>query len=437
MSGGGDGGPNYSEPGWATNILVPAMKAIGLGIASKGGALGPMLASGGDAIEGYHRDRRDQAVSDNLLKLLQPMLRSESTPGLPARFSEGGAAARAGTPEAETPPDIAGTPGTRREWTGMPTQAEVLARITGGDVPANLRPFVGREALRLRLPTDVERPQAVTEELERARESETRARREPIFTEALSPQATPAARARAMTEGHSIGEPPPPTKYIQRHDGTLQEVDSRTGEPKGPPREQRSVEEQTQREQTQALIPQYEQQFDEAVKRGIYTAPEAQLGRQLLARAKITGDPGPFLTFAGQVVKAREDAAKAKLQHPGTGPKTTETTKPIQINDQNRAGYQKAVSDVVARLSQLGALKDDKLPYAVRNDGQKVPKTRVIEEAYSIAHPGERIRVEWDPNAGESGGYFSGPKGQFVPVRAWEILERTEHRGAPESTEDQ
>lgn len=426
MSGGGESSANYSEPGWGTNVLVPLMKAIGLGIASQGGALGPMLASGGDAIESYHRDRRDQAVSANLLKMLQPMQRSESTPGLPARFSESGAAARAGTPEAETPPDIAGTPGARREWTGMPTQAEVLGRLGGADVPEHLRALVGREALRLRLPTDVERPQAVTEDLERAREGETRARREPIFTEALSPTATPAARGRAMTEGANVPEPPPPRKFVQRPDGTVQEIDSRTGEPSGPPRPQRTAEEETQRTQTQALIPQYEQQFDEAVKRGIYTAPEAQLGRQLLARAKITGDPGPFLTFAGQVVKAREDQAKAKLSHPGSGPKTREVTKPVAITDQNRAAYQSSVNEVAERLTQLGVLKKDNLPYAVRNDGTKEPKTRVIEKAYSVAHPGERIQVTWDPN-----------RSAFVPVRAWEVLESTEHRGLPESSEEQ
>jgi hypothetical protein len=177
MSGSGTGGSaNYSEPGWANNVLVPIMRAVGLGIAARGGALGPMLASGGDSIADYYQGKRDQATIGSLLKLMQPILRSESTPGLPARFSAEASAARAETPEATVPPDLPAVAGTRRDWMGDPTRAEIMARIAGPDVPETLRPWLTREVMdpRLRLPTDVQRRRSSSAAAKQKRKPGTR-----------------------------------------------------------------------------------------------------------------------------------------------------------------------------------------------------------------------------------------------------------------------
>src|SRR2546426_1191215 len=263
------------EPGKFVSVLTPLMKAIGLGIAARGGAAGPMLVGGGELIDEGYQTRQQRAVLQQMTQLLQPISRSETTagtpgtPGTPSVFppqpptalpesavpsaAETMIAGRVGTP---------GSPGTRREWMSMPTQAELMQRIAGTTMPDVTRGQLLQEILRLRMPSDVERPKAVTEELERARTGEERTRQAGVFTAASREGATPEARGAALAEGRDVPPTPSKEQWVQRSDGTMQRIDRRTGEPIAPPVPQRTEEQTVERTHIRdVLLPQYERDF--------------------------------------------------------------------------------------------------------------------------------------------------------------------------------
>lgn len=410
MSGGtSSANANYTEPGWATNVLVPLMRAVGLGIASRGGVLGPMLASGGDSIASYYQDKRDSAVASQLLKMLQPVMRSESTPGTPPQISalpsplsaeaDPEAFARVGTPGVESIPRP-GTPPTRREWQGMPTQAEVLARIAGPEVPENLRGWVGLEALGIRgLWRDIERPQAVTEDLERAREAETRARREGTYTEALR-TGSPEARGRALAEGAAIPERPPATKFVQRSDGTVQEVDARTGEPRGAPKPQRTEEQAEEVRSRPQRVAAMEQMLAQAVQAKEITLQEAWTARALLQQAKTDGNFKPFQDYIAKLSEAR-----AKGTGRGAGSRkldetVTDVPRRAITGDTALGNHQAGVTALATELA--GALPAWKTSSVAE-------KIAAIQKAY-LERNGVEVRVAPADAAGSS----------FKLVGAWE-----------------
>ena len=375
------------------------------------------------------RRRREEAqlrqqAYGQLAPLLAGRARTATTGGEPGRLTA--MLSPGEDPEAAAMlPRTTGVPGSRFDWTSEPTRAEVLAQIAQlRDSPVKSAAL--EEYLKMRAPEDIQRPQEVTEALGRARESETRERQTAAIAPALRPGASAEQRARAAVEGgREFQEPPSETEVIVQN-GIKYTRNRRTGELTKTPEPVRTGEEETERGGLRALIPQYEQQFEAGIKAGTYRAAEVQLGRQLLARAKVTGDPKPFLDFMANVAKERgAEAARKAGMRPERGARTTETMRGIAITDFNRAQYQTSVDSVRNELTQLGVLKDDKLPYVVRRDGRKEPKTQVIEKAYAIANPGQRIQVTWNPGTG-----------QFEAVRVWEVLEKRDMPGTPAEEEE-
>lgn len=373
------------------------------------------------------RRRREEAqLKQQAMAQLAPLMagrpRTATTGGQPGQLA--GALVPGEDPEAAAMlPRTAGVPGSRFDWTSEPTRGELMTAISGmRDSP--VKSALLDEVFKLRLSTDVERPQEVTEGLERARTGEERERRTAAIAPAMGGD---VGRARASLElGREIAEPPSDTETVIQN-GMAITRNRRTGEPIGTPRPVRTAEQETERTGLRGLMPQYEQQFEAGVKAGTYHPAEAQVGRQLLARAKVTGNPEPFLKFVESVAKAREaEAARKAGMRPERGPRTTETMRGIAVTDFNRAQYQTSVNSVRDELTQLGVLKDDKLPYVVRRDGRKEPKTQVIEKAYAIANPGQRIQVTWNPGTG-----------QFEAVRVWEVLEKRDMPGTPPSDQDE
>lgn len=109
MAGGGDTGAQSSpssgitdNPGFVTGVLSPLMRVIGLGIAARGGALGPMLASGGDFIAQARDEALQREVYANIMPgLLAGVNRSRET--VPARPGTPAVPGKPGTPDVEIP----------------------------------------------------------------------------------------------------------------------------------------------------------------------------------------------------------------------------------------------------------------------------------------------------------------------------------------------
>src|SRR5262249_14354 len=132
----------------------------------------------------------------------------------------------------------------------------------------------------------------------------------------------------------------------------------RSGELIGQPSEVRTAEQQEQRKQTLALIPQYEKELAEGERLKLLTPLEAQHGRRLLERAKVTGDLTAYETFQASVIKGREKAAEIQARRgAGGGRKLEETETDVpakQITNYDALkGYQKGVNGIVDRLSKL------------------------------------------------------------------------------------
>ena len=317
------------------------------------------------------RRREQEALKQQAMGQLSPLLA-----GRPRTATTGGTEAVPPPVErAETELGALATPGKRFEWTSEPTRAELLTAIAGMR-DSTVKSALLEEVLKLRLPTDVERPQEVTEGLQRAQTQEEETRRGGLYAAGTRRGATPEARGAAVASGLTLPEPPRPVGVGEG--GAL--VDPVTGK----------------------VIMQ---------RPGRPEKPERPPGPMGVAPGGRVIDP-----VTGKVIyTAPERPAK-----PERGPRTRETVRAVPVTDQNRQQYQSAVNGVTAELTTLGVLKPDNLPYVVRRDGTKEPKAQVIEKAYAIANPGQRIQVTWNPGTG-----------QFEAVRVWEVLETRDMPGQP------
>src|SRR6266705_3411347 len=118
------------EAGKFSSVMVPIMKVLGLGIAARGGSLGPMLAGGGELIDEGYRTRQQKAVLNQLAQLQAPVMRRETTSGVP------------GTPS--TPSTMAPTPPTALPESAVPPAAETVisGRMGTPDTPGMSREWL-------------------------------------------------------------------------------------------------------------------------------------------------------------------------------------------------------------------------------------------------------------------------------------------------------
>lgn len=149
------------------------------------------------------RRRREEAqLKQQAMAQLAPLLagraRTATTGGQPGQLA--GALVPGEDPEAAAMlPRTTGLPGSRFEWTSEPTRGELLTAIAGmRDSP--VKNALLDEVLKLRLPTDVERPQEVTEGLGRARGAEERERRTAELTRARIGAGIPAEEALSSAQ---------------------------------------------------------------------------------------------------------------------------------------------------------------------------------------------------------------------------------------------
>ena len=369
MSGGGNQSAGADSGGFVTDILSPLMKVVGLGIAARGGALGPMLASGGDYIS-QARDRRveQDALANFMPTLLAGVQRSREiapekpgTPGTPGTpdVTIGTLLPGASRPvppmvplaaPADLPVEIPltlpgqqptpGTPGTPavvRRWETGPTLSEIFARLQEVGAPQSQRAFLIRELLRSRgLPTMEQEPASVAEDVAAQRHREDIAtaqqnllERERIHRAGLGQDLMATERrhllaareeqerqvqaliAGGMPEAQArmtiVGglRPAPETRVVFTPDGRRQTVDARTGRVLTDEPIRTPEEEAARTQAFTLLIPQYEGEFEAAVAQGVYRPHEAQVGRAMLREAKRTGDPRLFLKFLGDVAAER------------------------------------------------------------------------------------------------------------------------------------
>ena len=406
MSSGGES--QNLDPGPIASVATPIMKVLGLMIASQGGALGPGLVGGASLMDEALTTRRERATNAALLQLMQGRQRSETTGGAPGTLSrlpaplaaetDPEAFARVGTPEVATIPGEPAVPPTRREWTGAPTSTEIMEQLRGMTLPAeSLRGDVLREVLRLRLPTDVERPQAVTEELTRARGLEEERRKGGVFTGALRPGAAPEARGAAVAAGMTVPTPPAQTR-VQYVGNRKQLIETTTGnvladEPI------RTPEEETQLKQTrEVVVPRFEQRLREAVQKKEITAQEAWVGQQLLERAKVDGDVKPFLDHLAKISEIRARPVKPPAARLGTT--TTDVgRRPITAYDALK-GHQTGVDALTKELAAA-------LPAWKTASG--IERAKALQSAYRTRH-GVEIAVAPTDASGSS----------FTLTGAWE-----------------
>ena len=403
MSSGGES--QNLDPGPIASVATPIMKVLGLMIASQGGALGPGLVGGASLMDEALTTRRERATNAALLQLMQGRPRSETTAGVPAapgtfrtgalEEAEGGAG---GLPIGPGAPPTAAVAPTRREWTGAPTSTEIMEQLRGMPLPAeSLRGDVLREVLRLRMPTDVERPQAVTEELTRTRALEEERRKGALFAPALTPTATPEARGAAAAAGLVAPEPQAPVKTVVQGDRRIT-VDTRSGnvlkiEPL------RTPEEESQLKQTrEEVIPRFEQRLREAVQRKEMTAQEAWIGQQMLERAKVNGDVKPFLDHLAKISEIRARPVKPPAARLGTT--TTDVgRRPITAYDALK-GHQTGVDALTKELAAA-------LPAWKTASG--IERAKALQSAYRTRH-GVEIAVAPTDASGSS----------FTLTGAWE-----------------
>ncbi len=442
MAGGGD---SQVDPGPFARVMSPIMKVIGLGIASQGGALGPMLAASGDYIDRQYQDRRDRMRDANLLQLLLPVERQatvrEGLPGtlssLPAPLSteqDPEAFLRIGTPEVQAVPGREPTPPVIRTWQDEPTRAEVMGRFAQAapSLPSSVQSSTLRDILRMNLQGQPTRPQDVTEEMRRSQalDDESRQRgyvvtdeerrrgyaltdeeRHRRQTEADRERSVQALVANGMPEPMArsavlAGQPvPQQTKTVFTPDGREQVIDSRTGQVLS----DKPIHAPDQAAVIQS-VPQFQQEFESAVKSGAYTPAEAQIGRQLLATAKATGDLKPFITFASAVaqLRSKEKAAALRRAQVGVPGAPTVTTSEVATdvpakrieNKDHIKRLEAAVPAVVAELErQYGPLAPGKTVTVQTKSG---PKTMLAEDLIAhamLAKHGVIVRLQGTPLA--------------------------------------
>lgn len=475
MSGGGPSTQASDDPGFAGGILAPLMKSIGLGISARGGALGPMLASGGDMITQARDDRLKRDVYANILPgLLAGVTRSREiapgkpgTPAVPGPPTEFPAAPETATPESEIAPaaetilpGTMGTPATpatppvTRTWQTEPMLSEALQRLQGmPDLGANTKALALQHLTRFKLPTNEELPPEYATELadvrhrgyaltdqERARQNlltdeqrhiqqrrDEEQRKAPIFQGAAPPGAPPGYGA-SVAAGH-VPAPPTPlleTRYLP--DGTEEIVNTRSGEvvQRKPPKtyEQLRI--------INELVPQYEREVEQAVTSGLYNKEEATALRARLAYAKVTGDVTKFQALADTIAaeRGKERQANIRANRALAGAQPVETVT-------NRTETQPG--GPIWRKPEMEALSS-RLPDVVREaipnfkaptgpiktpSGQTVSPQQylsiakqAIEQQYRRLH-GVDVTVQWVPASGLNP--FSGfSTGEWKIVRAHE-----------------
>lgn len=404
MMAGGDS--QNLDPGRFVSVVTPLMKILGLGISARGGALGPMLVGSGELIDEGYQSRRQSAVLKQLASLQRPVQETASTPGLPGTLSrlpaplsaeaDPEAFARLGTPDVASVPGQPALPPTSRTWTRERTRPEILQDIAA--MPeGTLRNLTLQEVMRLKLPSDIERPKAVTDDLAAARASEEETRKGRVFTTALEPGATPATRGAAAAAGLLTPEPPPTEKWIQSADGTMQRVDPRTGAPLAPPVEQRTAEQtQARTELMTTIIPQAEAKLTEMVRSGMVTPKEASALQAQLVEARRTGDMKGYVQELGKIASARAKTGPGmRLSTRRTTTAAHPVTNPDIINN-----YKPFVPDVVSALTQRGYVGfDDPKTGNVRSpSGKTLTKEQAVSEVFQMWY-GYRPDLQRD-NAG-------------------------------------
>ena len=320
------------------------------------------------------RRREQEALKQQAMGQLSPLLA-----GRPRTATTGGTEAVPPPVErAETELGTLATPGKRFEWTSEPTRAELLTAIAGMR-DSSVKNALLEEVLKLRLPTDVERPQEVTEGLQRAQTQEEETRRGGLYAAGTRRGATPEARGAAVASGLTLPQPPHPMGVAEG--GAI--VDPVTGQ----------------------VI------FQRPAK------PEKPHGPMGVAPGGRVIDPP-----TGKVIYTAPD----RPPKPERGPRTREVTKAINLGDMTgdtRRDFQTSVNEIAMGLTARGRFRADNLPYVETTKGKKA-KTDIIEEEYALAHPGLRIQVVWDQ-----------PTKQFRIVRAWEVLEQRDMPGVAEEPE--
>ena len=274
-----------------------------------------------------------------------------------------------------------------------------MEQLRGMTLPAeSLRGDVLREVLRLRMPTDVERPQAITEELTRTRGLEEERRRGGVIGTALEPGATPQARGAALAAGATVPAPPGQSRVQYTPTGRKQLIDVATGnvlkdEPIRTPEEEAQL-----KQMREVIVPRFEQRLREAVQRKEMTAQEAWIGQQMLERAKVDGDVKPFLDHLAKISEIRARPVKSPAARLGTT--TTDVgRRPITAYDALK-GHQTGVDALTKELA--AALPAWKTASAIE-------RAKALQSAYRSRH-GVEIAVATTDAAGSS----------FTLTGAWE-----------------
>lgn len=466
--GGGEGQPESVDPGTFMSILTPLMRVVGYGISARGGALGPALASAGDYLEQGYKTRRQQMASDLIAQAL-PIARSQQiTPGVPGtpeapRFSFPGAPSSPPVtapmlspgadpsgdvvgrfPDApqEAEPDVMpGTPGipsVTREWQGTRTAPEALQWLASrSDIPPSVRALVTDRLLSMKLPTDVERPQGVQEEvdLQRKMADETRAQQQRVAEEErLAPIGAAVAPAgydsqaygRAVAARISPPPLPPSTRTDFTPEGRRITRDTRSGQPISDEPIRTPEDEQTRQNVRGVLIPQFEREIGAAIQAGVYKPEQVVSVRARLDYAKQTGDVKPLMEYVQHVgdVQARERAAELRRAGAGASQETVTTREetlpraPIW-----RKPEMEAVTNLLPTVVQdaIPGFQVPKGPVKTPSGQTVTPQQylaiakQAIEQRFLDSH-GVQVSVQWVPASALNP--FS--SGSWKILRAWE-----------------